>query len=140
MWVANIARIYIHMALKKIDGRVIDMAKQRIIDGLEISCEDNSKVFARLEIWDTLQNFFASVLQDDIGISEAFEAAVGQAADKHGLAKDATKALVRNPTVPAPLGNIVVKMADKAVCGAIRSEVSAAASSPPSTSSISPST
>lgn len=83
----------INMALEKLNERVIDMAEQKIIDVLDNCDFDHNKVFIRWAIGSAPRDLLTSILDEDTGIRDVFEAAVCQLVRTSSTAREIAKVL-----------------------------------------------
>lgn len=128
---SEIAISDINMALEKLDGCVIDMAEQTIIDSLEESASYHNKASVRQAIGSALRGLLASILENDNGFCDIFEVVVAQVVGTSSPEREVAKVLVSNPAILAPISTYVVKTADKAESQALKPEHNAAPHSPP---------
>lgn len=102
---------------------MIDTAEQIFIDSLANCTSDHNKAFVCQAIQIVLRDLVESILENETGIRETFEAGVCQVLGTSSFAKEAAKVLVSKPVIIAPIGAYVVKMTGRAAGQASKPEV-----------------
>lgn len=120
--VAEVSEIPDHAistALEKLDESVTDMARPTIINTLENCDSESNKMFARRVFQNVLRDVLASILENDTGIRDVFEAVVAHIVRARNLAKETANLLDSETVEPAPSGTYVAKMNSRAVSQAL---------------------
>lgn len=105
----------ISMARRKLDERVMYIAKQTIATSLKNCAWDHNKVLVRQTIRSALQNLLASTFVGDTAICNAFEVTIAQVVRLCSLAKKLASDPVSDPAILALILTYVVKKADDAI-------------------------